>query len=133
MPLIPEPGHQSWPQLPNASHVPGGPSGGAHGAVFAFDGEHKVSACAVPVADPRQATFRPLEAKAAIAIAAIWVRCMAGSFHAVSSRWHTSRASTTRPDGYRSQQMRDRPAHQRRHCGTLTGRRQGPTVTVVTN
>ncbi|HET6733036.1 hypothetical protein [Mycobacterium sp.] len=35
---IPEPGHHSWPQSPKALQA-GRPSGGAHGATFAFDGE----------------------------------------------------------------------------------------------
>jgi hypothetical protein len=69
---IPEPGHQSWPQTPFASQVPGGPSGGAHGGVLAFDAEQNGTAFAAGAA----ATPMPTEANVAVAHAAMRALCM---------------------------------------------------------
>jgi hypothetical protein len=73
---IPEPGHQICPQTPLASQVPGGPSGGAHGGVFAFDGEHNGAALAVPEGAATIATLRPTETNVAAANAATRALCM---------------------------------------------------------
>lgn len=70
---IPEPGHHSWPHWPLALQA-GGPSGGAHGGTFAFDGEHWGAACAVPAASPTPAALRPPDMRAAVATAAARVR-----------------------------------------------------------
>src|SRR4051794_6559568 len=75
IPLIPEPGHQSWPHSPFALQV-GRPSGGAHGGTFAFDGEHWGAACAVPATEPKAAALRPPDMTAAVAAATTKVRHM---------------------------------------------------------
>jgi hypothetical protein len=84
--FIPEPGHHSCPQSPNALQA-GGPSGGAHGATFAFDGEHIGAACAVPAASPTAATVKPPDTRAADAIAATKFRDTASPFQGLAQHF----------------------------------------------
>src|SRR5690349_8239888 len=77
---IPEPGHHSWLHMPWALHCPGGPSGGAHGGVLAFDGEQNGAADAVFAAGPTTAKVRPPVTAAAAANPAARLRIMTSPF-----------------------------------------------------